>query len=87
MEAVQTSITAPIIGATKMTHLDDAIAAVDVTLTNDEINRLEAPYVPHEIAGHNCAAQVHCPLRVPNDSTTLRERGAAQQHWSMRWMG
>ena len=45
-------ITAPIIGATKMAHLDDAIAAVDVELTSDEIDRLEAPYAPHEIAGH-----------------------------------
>ena len=45
-------ISAPIIGATKMAHLDDAIAAVDVELTSDEIGRLEAPYAPHEIAGH-----------------------------------
>jgi 1-deoxyxylulose-5-phosphate synthase len=45
-------ISAPIIGATKMAHLDDAIAAVDVELTTDEIGRLEAPYAPHEVAGH-----------------------------------
>ena len=45
-------ISAPIIGATKMAHLDDAIAAVDVQLTSDEIDRLEAPYAPHAIAGH-----------------------------------
>jgi aryl-alcohol dehydrogenase (NADP+) len=45
-------ISAPIIGATKMAHLDDAIAAVDVELTTDEIDRLEAPYAPHEVAGH-----------------------------------
>jgi len=45
-------ITAPIIGATKMAHLDDAIAAVELELTGDEIDRLEAPYIPHEIAGH-----------------------------------
>jgi aryl-alcohol dehydrogenase (NADP+) len=44
-------ITAPIIGATKMAHLEDAIAAVDVTLTDDEIARLEKPYQPHEVAG------------------------------------
>jgi aryl-alcohol dehydrogenase-like predicted oxidoreductase len=46
-------ISAPIIGATKMAHLDDAIAAVDVELTRDEIDRLEAPYVPHKVAGHS----------------------------------
>lgn len=45
-------ISAPIIGATKMPHLEDAIAAVDVVLSADEIARLEAPYRPHEIAGH-----------------------------------
>ena len=45
-------ISAPIIGATKMEHLDDAIAAVEVELTRDEIDRLEAPYTPHAIAGH-----------------------------------
>jgi 1-deoxyxylulose-5-phosphate synthase len=44
-------ITAPIIGATKMTHLEDAIAAVDISLTDDEIARLEKPYHPHEVAG------------------------------------
>jgi 1-deoxyxylulose-5-phosphate synthase len=44
-------ITAPIIGATKMTHLEDAIAAVDIALTDDEIARLEKPYHPHEVAG------------------------------------
>jgi aryl-alcohol dehydrogenase-like predicted oxidoreductase len=46
-------ITAPIIGATKMAHLEDAIAAVELELTSDEIGRLEAPYAPHEIAGHS----------------------------------
>jgi aryl-alcohol dehydrogenase-like predicted oxidoreductase len=46
-------ITAPIIGATKERHLDDAIAAVDVTLTDEEVARLEAPYRPHRILGHS----------------------------------
>jgi len=45
-------VTAPIIGATKMSHLDDAIAALDLTLTPDEIKALEAPYRPHEVKGH-----------------------------------
>lgn len=44
-------ITAPIIGATKPSHLDDAIAAVDITLTPDEIKRLESPYLPHAVVG------------------------------------
>jgi len=44
-------ITAPIIGATKTQHLDDAIAAVDVTLTDDEIAALEKPYSPRPVVG------------------------------------
>jgi 1-deoxyxylulose-5-phosphate synthase len=44
-------ITAPIVGATKLDHLDDAIAAVDVRLSPDEIAALEEPYVPHEVVG------------------------------------
>jgi aryl-alcohol dehydrogenase-like predicted oxidoreductase len=44
-------ITAPIIGATKPSHLSDAIAAVDVTLTAQEIARLESPYMPHNVVG------------------------------------
>jgi len=44
-------ITAPIVGATKTHHLDDAVAALDVDLTDDEIELLEKPYQPHNIAG------------------------------------
>jgi aryl-alcohol dehydrogenase (NADP+) len=44
-------VTAPIVGATKPAHLADAIAAVEVKLSDDEIGRLEAPYVPHAVAG------------------------------------
>lgn len=47
----KSAITAPIIGATKLHHLTDAVAAVDVTLTPEEIRQLEAPYVPHAVAG------------------------------------
>ena len=47
------AVAAPIIGATKIHHLDDAIAAVDLRLTQDEIDRLEAPYTPHGVAGHS----------------------------------
>jgi aryl-alcohol dehydrogenase-like predicted oxidoreductase len=44
-------VTSPIIGATKISHLDDAVAAVDLELSAEEIARLEEPYVPHEVAG------------------------------------
>jgi len=44
-------ITAPIVGATKTHHLDDAVAALDVDLTDDEIDLLEKPYQPHDVAG------------------------------------
>jgi aryl-alcohol dehydrogenase-like predicted oxidoreductase len=44
-------ITAPIVGATKLHHLDDAIASVGVRLSADEIAALEAPYGPHEVVG------------------------------------
>jgi aryl-alcohol dehydrogenase-like predicted oxidoreductase len=45
-------VTAPIIGATKLVHLEAAIAAVDVTLDEEEVKRIEAPYRPHAVAGH-----------------------------------
>jgi len=45
-------VTAPIVGATKPEHVDDAVAAVEVALTADEIVRLEEPYVPHAVSGH-----------------------------------
>jgi aryl-alcohol dehydrogenase-like predicted oxidoreductase len=44
-------ITAPIVGATKPHHLEDAVAALSVKLTNDEIASLEESYVPHPILG------------------------------------
>jgi aryl-alcohol dehydrogenase-like predicted oxidoreductase len=45
-------VTAPIIGAAKLSHLEDAVAALSVKLSADEIARLEAPYVPHAVAGY-----------------------------------
>jgi len=45
-------VTAPIVGATKVSHLEDALAAEQLTLSEDEIARLEAPYVPHPVLGH-----------------------------------
>jgi aryl-alcohol dehydrogenase-like predicted oxidoreductase len=47
----KSEITAPIIGATKMQHLDDAVGALTVHLSDKEIAALEAPYVPHPVAG------------------------------------
>jgi aryl-alcohol dehydrogenase-like predicted oxidoreductase len=45
-------VTAPIVGATKVEHLEDAIAAQQLSLDADELERLEEPYVPHAVAGH-----------------------------------
>jgi 1-deoxyxylulose-5-phosphate synthase len=45
-------VTAPIVGATKLGHLEDALTAERLRLSDDEIARLEEPYVPHEISGH-----------------------------------
>jgi aryl-alcohol dehydrogenase-like predicted oxidoreductase len=47
------AVTAPIVGATKLRHLEDAIAATDVTLSEGEVARLEAPYRPHPVLGHS----------------------------------
>ncbi len=49
--AKHATVSAPIIGATKMQHLDDAIASIDVVLTADEIKQLEEPYTPKAVAG------------------------------------
>jgi aryl-alcohol dehydrogenase-like predicted oxidoreductase len=46
-------LTAPIVGATKPGHLADAIAAVDLTLSEEQIAALEAPYRPHPVLGHS----------------------------------
>lgn len=45
-------MTAPIVGTSKPHHLDDAVAALDIKLTAEEMAALEEPYVPHAIAGH-----------------------------------
>jgi 1-deoxyxylulose-5-phosphate synthase len=45
-------VTAPIIGATKLSHLEDALAAAELELSDEEIARLEEPYVPHPVLGH-----------------------------------
>lgn len=45
-------VTAPIVGATRMEHLEEAVRAVDLTLGDDERARLEEPYRPRTIQGH-----------------------------------
>jgi aryl-alcohol dehydrogenase-like predicted oxidoreductase len=45
-------VTAPIIGATKLHHLHDALAAEQLLLTDDDVARLEEPYAPHPVLGH-----------------------------------
>jgi aryl-alcohol dehydrogenase (NADP+) len=47
----KSGVTAPVVGATKPQHLDDAVAALDLRLTPEEIAALEEPYVPHPVAG------------------------------------
>ena len=45
------AVTAPIVGATKPHHLDDAIASIDIELTPDEISSLESPYTAQPVQG------------------------------------
>jgi aryl-alcohol dehydrogenase-like predicted oxidoreductase len=45
-------VTAPIVGASKLEHLEQALAATELQLGEDEVARLEEPYVPHAISGH-----------------------------------
>ena len=47
----QPVVTSPIVGATKLQHLEDALAAEQLVLTHDELTALEAPYTPHRTAG------------------------------------
>jgi aryl-alcohol dehydrogenase-like predicted oxidoreductase len=45
-------VTAPIVGATKLAHVEDALAAEELELSADEVAALEEPYVPHAVTGH-----------------------------------
>jgi aryl-alcohol dehydrogenase-like predicted oxidoreductase len=45
-------VTAPIVGATKLQHVEDALAALELQLFEDEAASLEEPYVPHPVSGH-----------------------------------
>ena len=47
------SVTAPIVGATRLGHVSDALAATRLTLTGEEVRRLEEPYHPHPVLGHS----------------------------------
>jgi aryl-alcohol dehydrogenase-like predicted oxidoreductase len=49
----QPAVTAPVVGASRVEHIDDAVAALDVRLDPDESSRLEAVYRPHAIRGHS----------------------------------
>jgi aryl-alcohol dehydrogenase-like predicted oxidoreductase len=45
-------VTAPIIGATRLTHLENAVGALSVKLTHEKVAYLEEPYLPNPIVGH-----------------------------------
>lgn len=47
------AVTAPIVGATRVGHIDDAIASLDVALTDEEVAELETPYRPHRVLAHH----------------------------------
>jgi aryl-alcohol dehydrogenase-like predicted oxidoreductase len=47
------AVSATVVGATKLGHVDDALAALDVALSDEEVARLEAPYRPHPVIGHS----------------------------------
>jgi 1-deoxyxylulose-5-phosphate synthase len=46
------AVTAPIVGATRLAHIQDALAATRLALSEEDITRLEEPYVPHRVLGH-----------------------------------
>jgi aryl-alcohol dehydrogenase (NADP+) len=48
----QPGVTSPIVGATKLEHIDDAVKASTLTLTREELEALGKPYVPHPVLGH-----------------------------------
>lgn len=49
----QEGVTAPIIGASKATHLEEDVAALDIELSQEELDKLQEPYTPHPVLGHN----------------------------------
>jgi 1-deoxyxylulose-5-phosphate synthase len=49
----QSGVSAPIVGASKLEHIDDAVKAVGLRLSKEELKKLSKPYVPHPVLGHN----------------------------------
>jgi aryl-alcohol dehydrogenase-like predicted oxidoreductase len=45
--------TAPIVGPTKIEHVEEAVAAIEVKLSEEDMRRLEEPYKPHRVIGHD----------------------------------
>ena len=45
-------VTCPILGVTKVEHIEQAVEALEIKLSKDEIKQLEEPYIPHRIIGH-----------------------------------
>ena len=78
-------ITAPIVSATKLQHLDDAIGSVEVKLSEDEVAVLEDPYVPHAAVGFvwRCALFTSCPP-VEEAAHRTRRRFASGQRGAPR---
>jgi len=60
-------VNSPIIGCTKSSHLDDAVAALKIKLTSEHMNFLEEAYKPHLVLGTNA------PLRTPTTATPKKE--------------
>jgi aryl-alcohol dehydrogenase (NADP+) len=48
----QPGVTAPIIGASKIAHLEEDVAAIDIELSPEELDILQQPYLPHPVLGH-----------------------------------
>ena len=49
---IHKGVTSPIVGPTKVEHVEEAVAAIDVKLSDDDVARLEEPYKPHRVIGH-----------------------------------
>ena len=65
-------VTAPIVGSTKVTHMQDALVAEQLTLDSDEMKRLEEPYVPHRFPRPRLIVRRPIPLtRTSSHSQVL----------------
>jgi aryl-alcohol dehydrogenase-like predicted oxidoreductase len=49
----QAGVSAPIVGASKINHIEDAVAATEIKLSKEEMQRLQEPYTPHPVLGHS----------------------------------